>query len=82
VGSHRFSLFPGRTYSLDRPVGHEVEFAASCGWFGCWERLYWRLDSVRGLPLVPSAGEVYSAQAIWRGKRCYQSGLSWVCDLY
>ena len=86
VGSHLLSIFPGHAYSLDRPVGYEVEFAASCGWIGfffvCWERLYWRLDSVRGLPLTPSAGEVYSAQAIWRGKRCYQSGLSWVCDLY
>ena len=82
VGDHSLSVYPGNTYSLDKPVGYEVQIAASCGWFGCWERLYWRLDGVRGLPLVPSAGEVYSAQAVWRDKRCYQSWWSWVCENY
>jgi hypothetical protein len=82
VGLHSLSLYPGNTYTLDKAVGYEVEFAASCGLFGCWERLSWRLDSVSGLPLVPWAGEVYSAQVVWRAKRCYQSGLSWVCETY
>jgi type II secretory pathway pseudopilin PulG len=82
LGGHSLSVYPGNAYSLDKPVGYEVQIAASCGWFGCWERLYWRLDSVSGLPLVPNAGEAYSAQAIWRAKRCYQSGVNWVCDIY
>lgn len=82
VGSYSLSLYPGNTYTLDKAVGYEVQIAASCGLFGCWERLYWQLGSVSGLPLVPWAGEVYSAQVVWRAKRCYQSGFNWICETY
>lgn len=82
VGSYSLSLYPNNTYTLDKAVGYEVEFAASCGWFGCWERLYWRLDSVSGLPLVPWAGEVHNAQVVWRAKRCYWSWFQWICEVY
>jgi hypothetical protein len=79
LGSHSIGLFPANTYTLNRSAGFEYEFANSCHWWGCSERLFWRLESVHGFPLVPWAGEVYSAQAVWRGVRCAQEGWAWVC---
>lgn len=79
VGSHSIELLPPNTYTLNRNVGYKHNFARHCGWWGCTESLYWRLESVTGLPLVPQAGEVYSAQAAWRGVRCAREWWWWRC---
>lgn len=78
VGSHSIMLWPANTYSLNQGVGYEYEFASSCGFFGC-DKYYWRLDSITGLPLVPWAGEVYNAQAVWRAKQCFQGWFNTNC---
>lgn len=79
LGRHTISLFPWYRYRLNRQVGYTQVFKQYCGLFGCWRQLYWKLERVEGLPLIPRAGQVYNARAVWRGVVCEQNWFSWVC---
>lgn len=82
VGSHTLSLYPNNTYSSQWGVGYEVYAAQfGCGLF-CHDDLSYYIKAVSGLPLVPWAGEVYSARVVWGTKICWRRWFSYTCQSY
>lgn len=68
-GWYNLTITPGMSYSLNLGVGYG--YLIRCEGAFCWDKWYWRLELVEGLPLSGiQAGGVYTARAVWKAIRC------------